>query len=353
MKNPFSRAAEGEKRHEIAAKWVMEADAGLSPSQQDALHEWLAEDPRNREAFTAYSGVWGEFDRLAGLHETTPCRFDHDILKQRSSPWKWRRPIVTLCGAALAASVLLVLLLRPSPVASGHMTPPRAEYLQRLQQLTFEDGSTCELKRGSEVEVAYTEGERRVRLLHGEAVFSVETDAQRPFRVEVGSLEVEALGTVFNVRAGSRQVDVIVTEGRVQLRNDPGVQFGEVAGTERARISSDAAVVETLEQASISKAGGIVTVKIAPLDEAAVERALVWRPKRLEFVDAPLSVIVNEFNRRNEVQIVLGSDDLSKIRITSYFWSDDVEAFVRLLERGFNTRVMWSDENRIVINHSM
>lgn len=353
MKIPFSLAAESEKRHEIAAKWVMESDAGLSPGQQDALHEWLAQDPRNREAFTACSGVWGEFDRLAGLHETVPCRLDHDILKPRSSPRKWRWPLLSLCGVAAGASVLLVVLLRLDPAGSGNPPPPRAEYMQRLQQLTFEDGSTCELKRGSEVEVAYTEGERRVRLLRGEAIFSVERDALRPFRVEVGSLEVEALGTVFNVRAGSHQVDVIVTEGRVRLSDDSLVKIGELGGTARAGFSSDGTVVQTLEQASVSNVGGIAAVKIAALDEAAVEQALIWRPKRLEFIDAPLSVIVSEFNRRNEVQIVLGSRELLELRITSYFWSDDVEAFVRLLEQGFNARVVWSDEGRIMINHAM
>jgi len=351
MKNPFSRASEREKCHDIAAQWVMESDAGLSPSQQDMLHEWLGEDPRNREAFMAYSEIWGEFDRLAGLQETIPCRLDRDILKSHSKRRKWSRRSFALCGVGLAASVLLILSFRPDFTAGGSMTEPRPESLQRVEQLTLEDGSICELKRGSEVEVAYTEGERRVRLLRGEAVFSVVKDSQRPFRVEAGSLEVEALGTVFNVRIDSHQVDVIVAEGRVQLGSESGVRSGGAAGAEGSAFSSEGAVVETLEQASVFNAGGLASAKITRLDEAELEAALLWRPKRLKFVDTPLSAVVDEFNRRNEFQIVLGSSDLSELRITSFFWSDDVEAFVRLLERGFNMQIIWSEENQIVVRH--
>lgn len=347
MKISFFRSDDRNKRHETAAKWVMKSDAGLSPAQQDALHEWFGEDPRNREAFIAFSGVWGEFDRLAGLHETIPCHFGQDILKPPHQSRKWGGRFFTLCGVGLAASLLFILFIWMKPDLGGRETISRSEYVKRIEQLTFEDGSTCELRRGSEVEVAFSAHERRVRLVRGEAVFSVQKDPARPFRVEVGEFQVEAVGTVFNVRDSSHQVDVIVTEGRVKLSADPDRARDETVPSENVEV----ALIGTLEKASVPKLRGVASAVIVPLDRATVEEALIWRPKRLEFIDTPLAVVVSEFNRRNEIQIVLGSEDLSGLSITSFFWSDDVEAFVRLLERGFNTRVIWSDENKIIITH--
>lgn len=349
MKIPFLHEYQKSKRQKIASQWVMETDAGLSPARQDELHDWLAADPRNREAFLEFTSVWGEFDRLAGLEDVMPRPLDQDILKPVKVNRKLRRRRMTLIfGTALAVCLALAAALMLGTIEREVGSESAVQYLDRIEQLTFEDGSTCELKRGSEIQVVYSDDERRIRLLRGEAVFTVEKDHDRPFRVEVDGIQVEAIGTVFNVRDGSHEVDVIVTEGRVELNHAPGVGL---SGAIPPR-DLEAPTVETFEKASISKLRGVATAEITSLDPTEVEEALIWRPQRLEFMDTPLSVIVSEFNRRNEIQIVLGSADLSSLRITSFFWSDDVGAFVRLLEHGFNTRVIWSDQNKIVIDRS-
>src|SRR5690606_2914859 len=62
------------------------------------------------------------------------------------------------------------------------------------------DGTKVWLNADSELEFpsVFTTNERKVKV-RGEAYFEVAKDPSKPFRVEVGDTEVEALGTAFNI----------------------------------------------------------------------------------------------------------------------------------------------------------
>ena len=49
------------------------------------------------------------------------------------------------------------------------------------------------------------------------------------------------------------------------------------------------------------------------------------------------------------MQLTLGVPSLEKIRFSNYFWSDNVEGFVRLMESNFGMRAEWRGSNEIVL----
>ncbi|MBN7809960.1 FecR domain-containing protein [Algoriphagus sp. H41] len=70
----------------------------------------------------------------------------------------------------------------------------------------------------------FSETQREVRLLSGEAFFDVEKES-RPFKVLLPSAEVEVLGTDFNVKQnGDRQLSVALVEGSVKVKDTLGNQ---------------------------------------------------------------------------------------------------------------------------------
>src|SRR5204863_5888557 len=83
------------------------------------------------------------------------------------------------------------------------------------------DGSVVELNRGAVVSAHFTASERRMRLVSGEANFKVAKDPQRPFVVEARGVAVRAVGTAFNVRIDAVSVEVLVTEGVVNVAQPP------------------------------------------------------------------------------------------------------------------------------------
>src|SRR4029453_10983270 len=72
------------------------------------------------------------------------------------------------------------------------------EYATALgEQRAFKlaDGSVLYLNTLSRVEVTHSREARLVRLLEGEAMFAVEHDPARPFRVLSGATVIQAIGT--------------------------------------------------------------------------------------------------------------------------------------------------------------
>src|SRR5690606_34920469 len=111
----------------------------------------------------------------------------------------------------IAAGVWAVLL-------SGGQTYATAVGEQRRIELT--DGSVVHLNTRSRLEVAFTDGARDIRLLEGEATFTVEGDPARPFSVHAGTNIIRAIGTQFNVLRRPSGTTVQVIEGEVRVSTD-------------------------------------------------------------------------------------------------------------------------------------
>ncbi|MGH7956064.1 MAG: iron-containing alcohol dehydrogenase, partial [Opitutaceae bacterium] len=76
-------------------------------------------------------------------------------------------------------------------------------------------GSVVELNVDADILVDFSPVRRAVRLVRGEAHFTVATDAARPFVVSAGGVEVRAVGTGFAVHFAPQEIAVLVTEGQV------------------------------------------------------------------------------------------------------------------------------------------
>ncbi len=89
-------------------------------------------------------------------------------------------------------------------------------------QLTLSDGSVVYLNSCSKLKypVAFVGNERRV-FLEGEGYFEVKSDKNHPFRVVVANVEVEAVGTCFNINAypEKKGVETTLVKGKVNVED--------------------------------------------------------------------------------------------------------------------------------------
>lgn len=336
MSAPRQNPDEVRRLSREAAAWLVKQDRGFTAEEQDAFFQWLAADPRHGEWFARHRRTWKEFNLLAEWEPEHSAEPNPDLLAglpQRRPTlvrWAW------LAGLATAASLVVGLFLR-EPVQSSQAGESNPALL-RLTAETYErrvldDGSVVELNRGALVEIAYTAAERRVRLLRGEAGFTVAKNPTRPFIVRAGGVDVRAVGTAFNVSLGTHHVEVLVTEGRVRV--DDALKGASVLAPTR---SGEMPVLIAGERISV----GVVPtapVPVTPVSSAEVTRLLAWRPDLLEFDSTPLGAVVEAFNRRNTVQLVVVDDGLLTMPIVATFRADNVDGFVRLLELTAAVRV--------------
>lgn len=325
-----------------AALWALRHDRGLNAAEQDEFSQWLAADPRHGAAWAEHRWGWDELDRLAGLQTSVHAVPDPDLLAPRG------RRVLRFALPVLAAAAMLTLGLfvwtsrPPAPVLPE--TPTVARSLALIEQRALSDGSTIELNRGAVVTEHFSAGERRVRLVRGEAHFTVAKDATRPFFVEAGGVTVRAVGTAFNVRLDPASVEVLVTEGRV------GVERVEPDALKQPEAKP--LHLSANERTVVSLAPSAPAPQVTVVPPAEIEARLAWQPRLLDFTDAPLAEIVAEFNRRNPVRLTLSGTNLAEQRLSATFRSDNVEGFVRLMESDFGMKAEWRADDEIVLTRT-
>lgn len=182
------------------------------------------------------------------------------------------------------------------------------------QTLELPDGSLAEMNSDTAVAVAYAPGERRIRLLKGEAVFTVSADARRPFVVEAGGGEAVALGTVYGVRDVGDSITVTVIESHVAISAGTDDQSVRLGADQRVRYENGRLGI------------------IEPVD-AASETA--WRRSKLIFVDRPLGEVIDELNRYHKGMIRIIDGSIRSRRISGVFETGDIVGVVDALEKSF------------------
>ncbi len=103
--------------------------------------------------------------------------------------------------------------------------------------LTLSDGTKVWVNSASELtyKTASDKKERRVKL-KGEAYFEVAKDARRPFIVETNNINIQAIGTAFNVNSYQETTKVSLTEGKLKVSNDENEIYMQ-AGSETEIIN--------------------------------------------------------------------------------------------------------------------
>lgn len=328
-----------------AAAWVLRLDRGLNPAEQDEYSEWLAADPRHRAAIARHRGNWQRLDQLAQWRPEHGTRPNPDLLAPpaRARLRRFASVTVLLAAAAGVAFVAAWWRLAPEQTPSGLAAAPT---VAAAGPRVLEDGTVVELNRGATITVAYAPAERRVVLERGEAHFAVQRDAARPFVVRAGGIDVRAVGTAFNVRVETTAVEVLVTEGSVELAAVPPRPAADPVEKPRALLVPSLGV---RQRAVISRTADLPAPEIATLTTGEIERVLAWQHRLLDFTAAPLHEVVAEFNRRNVVQLVVVDPELAAIRVSAALRSDNIDGFVRLLEAGFGARAERRGETEIVL----
>lgn len=316
----------------VASAWLARKDRGFTAEEQDRYFEWLRADPRHGAMVARLEKTWGALDALAEWRPTHSVQPNADLLARPQPPVRrWFR----LVNAASAARVFAVAaaigvgLFVASPLWRDAEAPAgTVRVIPPPERLTLADGSVVDLNHDGKIEIDFTPETRRVRLVRGEAHFTVAKNPARPFIVDAGGVAVRAVGTAFDVRHASGAVEVLVTEGKVHVeRPQAPVVASEPKTSPTALVAGERAVVNTAAPA--------VQPVVAAVSASEISRTLAWQGVRLEFGALPLAEVVTEFNLRNRQQLVVGDAATGRLRVGGSFRADNVDAFVRLLEASF------------------
>lgn len=147
--------------------------------------------------------------------------------------------------------------------------------------LTLSDGTQVSLNSGSQLDFPseFTEDKREIRV-NGEIFIDVAHNPKSPFVVHAQDMEIEVLGTSFNISAyqDDRKKTVVLVEGNVNIK-------------------SGGNTIELLPNEKIDITGGEITRE--PVD---VSEYISWTRGVLQFDETPISEILKKIGRYYNVK---------------------------------------------------
>lgn len=325
----------------VASQWLARRDRGFSPGEQDRYFEWLRADPRHGVMIAHLEKTWSALDALAEWRPAHSAQPNPDLLVRPRARWRKLTPVWAVAALLAVGFFAVQSALRDShPAGTVRVIPPP-------ERLTLSDGSTVELNQGGKIETDFTPETRRVRLVRGEAHFTVTKNPARPFIVEAGGVAVRAIGTSFDVRHGAGAVEVLVTEGKVQVER-PLPPSALVSTPVPMPVPAPTPLVAG-ERAVVDTSAPAAAPVVAAVTASEMAHALAWQGVRLEFAALPLAEVVKEFNLRNRQQLVVADVATGRLRVGGSFRADNVDGFVRLLEASFGVTALRRDDGALVL----
>ena len=322
----------------------------LNEAEIMAFADWLALDHEHSAAFAAAESLFEDMVQAVktpapvkkpDVGESSTTQVNHLAPKlvalnpAKPFPSKTRTPVhasiarpsaarwIAASVAIAAAWLFAVTLVIPSQ--SRLLDNYFSDYhtaTGELREIQLADGSHLLLNTDSAVSVNFNTTLRRISLHHGQARFTVAKDAQRPFVVLANGLEIQALGTVFEVYDHSGEVNVIVQEHAVAVHAQTGLD------------KPASATLQQGQQLQYHPGGGLTKPTGVDLSQSSA-----WQQHRLFINDRPLGELLTELGRYRIGRIFLSDNKLKELRVTGVFSLENPEDVLSSITKTLNLKV--------------
>lgn len=328
--------------------WLRLREDDVRPEEISEWLAWCQCDPANLEAFEKIEGLGARFGHLSAENREQLSR---DVLEAPSAaavaagsaevaasapPRRRRRwPLLAAATAVLAIAVCIGLF------APRRSSAPHAEAVSYMtakaesRDVTLSDGSEVAIGAATRLDVTYSAELRRLSLGDGEAYFEVAHNPQRPFVVHAGSLRVTAVGTAFDIRKTGDRVELVVTEGVVDVAGDgAGAADSQRMPAGGIRVPAGRLVVSEHQRLAVTSTDS--------------RSATAWRHGSQRFVDADLGVVVANLNRYTRDEVVIADPQVASLRYTGTVLAGHEREWLAAIEKVFPVEVQ-REAGRIVL----
>lgn len=187
-----------------------------------------------------------------------------------------------------------------------------------VAQVELADGSRVWLNSGSVLQApTLFNGDLREVKLSGEAFFEVKKNIKQPFRVLTKGINIDVLGTSFNVVSydDEQQSEVVLVEGKVELSSEKKGHMekqGVLRPGQRAVYREDIQKIE--------------------LEDVAVDKYIAWREGNLIFQDDKMEDVVKRLSRWFNVDIIINDPEIKNYIYKATFRNESLTQVLNLLK---------------------
>ncbi len=278
--------------------------------------KWFRQEDSIEEKNDALWEIWEDLDVVAD--ETTEESFAKLQNRLFGQTTKTIGPIPIYRKLLRIASILIIPLLSFGGAylyvknsVSNIQYPELVECFVpngEMRTILLSDSSTVQLNSGSILiyPKEFSDNTARYLYLNGEASFSVTRNENRPFIVKTSDMDVEVLGTVFNVSSYNTNdyVSTALESGKVNvhLKDEDETSF----------------ILEPNNQIVLDKITGKTEVK-----KVNIENVMAWKKGYIMVEGLSINDISKMLERKYDVEVHIHSDKYEEERITAKFMNNE------------------------------
>jgi transmembrane sensor len=196
-------------------------------------------------------------------------------------------------------------------------TEYRANPKGQKSVLLLEDGTKVWLNTDSRLSYAkdFSSGETRNVHLEGEAFFEVASNPAKPFIVHTSALNIQVLGTAFNVKAYQEEktIETTLVHGKVCIKPLQGKRRDIILVPNQKAIFTKALNSINVEDVNTASSGA-------------------WRKDQLVFDEVPFDNVILELERWYSIKIHIKGKGKLNCKLTADMRNESIEDFLDLLQ---------------------
>ena len=203
---------------------------------------------------------------------------------------------------------------------------------EKAKQIFLPDGSEVWVNAESILIYPNTfKGDTRTLFLNGEANFKVSRDKKRPFIVKTATLDIEALGTTFNVESYSNSTQTIATleEGKIKVSTKDSIPHETILSPNEQFIydsNTHSRQINIVDARSLSN----------------------WKDGQLYFKNASFEKLIKTIERKYNVTILYDQEKYKNNKLTVKFDHDEtIDEILPILE-GILQNMKYKKNNDII-----
>lgn len=305
-----------------------------------SLDEWLQLDAANLDIFLETKALWqgdllpatASYDIAhqwqlldAQLTATSlpPVTVTIQPLQAVPAPAKGKvRPLgARIWWAAAAAAIVIaaavIIYRQPAYIAQ--------QTAQNTDSLLLPDGTRLYLNAHTSVKYPrnFQKNSREVFVQQGEVFVDVKHMPEKPFSVHLKNVDIEVLGTSFDVKETKQGVKVFVQSGKVKAVY---------------RNGKNSVILTPGEEAEMLLAGTTISTR-----HHRNNNPIAWKTGQLTFIDAPLSEVAEILEDYYKVNIVLKGEGLADKKLLATFHKESLSEVLDILSKTLQVQAVQKD----------
>jgi transmembrane sensor len=341
-----------------------------SEKEGEEILAWINQSDENKKLFIELRRTWmltslasprGKFNKAkySEWHKLSDKLLDGNRNKSNRSTSPFQIVIRIAAVFLLLVSVSSVFAWRMTSLKLQNLISTETVHQVPLggkSDIILPDGSKVRLNAGSSLSYSGNFGfTNRKVVLEGEGYFEVETNSL-PFIVEASGLNIQAIGTIFNIKAypEEREITTTLVEGIIKIKGER-IDLTLTPNQKVTYVKSQPVDVLPEIEKPKNDAGNFIQEKKIEIIEpprvklannVSIREVTAWKDDIFIFNAEKLSTLAVFLERKYNVSVTIESDELRDHKFTGTFHRETLEQILDIIN--LSAPINYQIENGVV-----